>query len=151
MNATRMTFDLSRRKCAAFAVGTLTCLALQIGHAQSGAPADRVIFQVSDEDPQKWALALNNVRNVIDALGEDAVQIKIVVYGPAISMLKADSPVGQRVAEVRRQGVRVVACENTMKAFGTGYSALRPNIGYVPAGVIELMRRQREGYACIRP
>jgi intracellular sulfur oxidation DsrE/DsrF family protein len=44
-----------------------------------------------------------------------------------------------------------VACENTMKAQKLVYADMLPKIGYVPAGVVELMKKQREGYAYIRP
>jgi intracellular sulfur oxidation DsrE/DsrF family protein len=142
-----MKTDLVRRR-AVLALGSLT---LPTGHAQTRTPSGRVVIQVSDADPQKWSLALNNARNVLDALGDDDALIEVVVYGPGLGMLRADSPASQRVAEVQRRGVKVVACENTMKVLGIGYSAMLPNIGYVPVGVIELMRRQQEGYAYIRP
>jgi len=46
-------------------------------HAQ--APAKhRVVFQVSDNDPVRWNLALNNARNVQTDLGKDEVEIEIV-------------------------------------------------------------------------
>jgi intracellular sulfur oxidation DsrE/DsrF family protein len=106
---------------------------------------------MSDGDPQKWNLALNNLRNVADDLGEDAVELELVVYGPGIGMLKADSPVGARVAAALKGGVKVVACENTMKAQKLVSADMLPGIGYVPAGVVELIKKQREGYAYIRP
>ena len=37
----------------------------------------RVIFQVSDNDPGKWNLALNNARNMQQDLGERNVEIEI--------------------------------------------------------------------------
>jgi intracellular sulfur oxidation DsrE/DsrF family protein len=45
----------------------------------------------------------------------------------------------------------VVACENTMRAQKLVYADMLPKIGYVPAGVVELMKKQQEGYAYIRP
>ena len=69
---------------------------------------------MSDADPVKWNLALNNVRNVQQDLGKEKVTIEVVAYGPGIGMLKMDSVVGNRVADARRSGVTVVACENTM-------------------------------------
>jgi len=112
----------------------------------------KAVIQVSDNDPQKWNLALNNARNVLDDLGgADAAELEIVVYGPGIGMLKSDSPVAKRVADALKSGVKVVACENTMKAQQLGYPDMLPDIGYVGAGVVELMKRQREGWAYIRP
>lgn len=111
----------------------------------------KVVFQVSDNDPAKWNLTLNNVRNVQTDLGDDKVVAEIVVYGPGIGMLKADSPVAQRVADALGKRVKVVACENTMKAQKLTYDDMLPKIGYVPAGVVELIQRQAEGYAYIKP
>ena len=119
--------------------------------AQSAAKKERVVFQMSDADPAKWGLALNNIRNVQTDVGEDDVEVELVAYGPGIGMLKGDSPVAQRIAEALGHGVKVVACENTMKAQKLVYADMLPNIGYVPAGVVELMRRQQQGYAYIRP
>jgi hypothetical protein len=133
------------------AVAALAIVAPVAAQAQSGAVRNKAVFQVSDADPQKWNLTLNNARNVQDDLGSDAVQLEIVVYGPGIGMLKGDSAVGKRVAEALKSGVKVVACENTMKAQKLGYADMLPDIGYVPAGVVELMQRQKEGYAYIRP
>ncbi|MDE2048311.1 MAG: DsrE family protein [Betaproteobacteria bacterium] len=119
----------------------------------AGAPGPlKAVFQVSDADPHKWALALNNLRNVSDDLGGDmAVELELVVYGPGIGMLKAGSPVAERVAEAQKNGVKVVACENTMKAQKLTYADMLPKLGYVPAGVVELIKKQHAGWAYIRP
>ncbi len=111
----------------------------------------KVVFQVSDNDPAKWNLTLNNVRNVQADLGEEKVTAEVVVYGPGIAMLKAGSPVAQRVADALGKNVKVVACENTMKAQKLTYDDMLPKIGYVPAGVVELIQRQADGYAYIKP
>ncbi|MEO7335488.1 MAG: DsrE family protein [Caldimonas sp.] len=112
---------------------------------------NKIVFQVSDADPAKWGLTLNNVRNVQTELPEDDVDIEVVVYGPGITMLKGGSPMAPRVAEALKSGVKVVACENTMKTQKLVYADMLPDIGYVPAGVVELMRKQQQGYAYIRP
>ena len=133
------------------AVAALAIAAPFAAQAQTSAVTNKAVFQVSDGDPQKWNLTLNNAKNVQDDLGSDAVELEIVVYGPGIAMLKGDSPVGKRVAEALKSGVKVVACENTMKGQHLVYADMLPDIGYAPAGVVELMKRQREGYAYIRP
>ena len=56
-----------------------------------------------------------------------------------------------RIAAALAAGVAVVACENTMKAQKLARDDMLPQISYVPAGVTELMKRQKEGYAYIRP
>jgi intracellular sulfur oxidation DsrE/DsrF family protein len=140
-----------RRFVLVAAAGAL-CAWLPTAHAQQAAAAPhRAVFQVSDNDPAKWNLALNNVRNVQDDLGAESTELEIVVYGPGISMLKGDSPVAARVAAALKSGVKVVACENTMRNQKLTYTDMLPAIGYVPAGVTELMKKQREGWAYLRP
>ena len=112
---------------------------------------EKVIFQVSDAVPGKWNLTLNNAKNVQDAIGKNNVDVEIVVYGPGIDMLKLESEVGNRIAKSLADGVKIVACENTMKNMKLTQANMLPSIGYVPGGVVELMRKQKEGWAYIRP
>jgi hypothetical protein len=119
---------------------------------QPGAPQrSRVVIQVSDAEPAKWNLALNNARNIQTDLGAANVDIEIVAYGPGIGMLKSDSVVGNRVDEAGKAGVKIVACENTMRGQKLAHADMLSRIGYVPAGVVTLMQRQQQGWAYIRP
>ena len=119
--------------------------------AQAATPANKLVMQVSDADPGKWNLALNNAKNVQSDLGAGNVAIEIVAYGPGIGMLKAESVVGNRVRDALAAGVKVVACENTMTNQKLTKDDMLAGIGYVPAGVTELMQRQQQGWAYIRP
>jgi len=119
--------------------------------APAQTPENRVVIQVSDADPGKWNLALNNARNLQTDLGAKNVDIEIVAYGPGIGMLKADSVVASRIGEAQGAGVKVVACENTMRGQKLEKPDMLNGIGYVPAGVIEIMRRQQDHWAYLRP
>jgi hypothetical protein len=119
--------------------------------AQAIPQRNRVVIQVSDGDATKWNLALNNARNLQTDLGAANVQIEIVVYGPGIDMLKLDSPVGTRITEAKDAGVTILACENTMKGQKLARDDMLPGIGYVGAGVVEIMQRQQDGWAYLRP
>ncbi|MDP2371000.1 DsrE family protein, partial [Rhodoferax sp.] len=142
-----------RRLVLSVAMTTVLGCTLPWASAQT-APAARphkVVFQVSDADPAKWSLALNNAKNVQTDLGKDQVAIEIVAYGPGIGMLRMESVAGARVTEAMAAGVSVVACENTMHNLKITRDDMLPKIGYVAAGVVQLMVRQKEGYAYIRP
>ena len=108
-------------------------------------------MQVSDNDPGKWNLALNNAKNLQADLGAKNVDIEIVAYGPGIGMLKADSVVGNRIGEALSSGVRIEACENTMRGQKLEKADMLGGIGYVQAGVVEIMQKQQQGWAYIRP
>lgn len=147
MIATRRIFALIG---AAALAATLTATAASAQTTQTPIK-NKVVFQMSDNDQTRWMLALNNIRNVQLELGEDLVELELVAYGPGIGMLKGDSPVAKRIAEALKTGVKVVACENTMKGLKLAYADMLPDIGYAPSGVVELMRRQQDNYAYIRP
>jgi intracellular sulfur oxidation DsrE/DsrF family protein len=66
-------------------------------------------------------------------------------------MLKADSKSEPRITAALTDGVQVVACENTMRAKKLTQADMTPGIGYVPAGVVEIMQRQQAGWAYVRP
>lgn len=110
-----------------------------------------MVFQVSDNDPAKWNLALNNARNVQEDLGKANVDVEIVAYGPGLAMLKGDSKVSARLAQALDNSVGLMACENTMRNTKTTKADMYSGIAYVKAGVVHIMQRQREGWAYVRP
>jgi len=121
------------------------------GTGATGQKRQKIVIQVSDSDPAKWNLALNNAKNLQDDVGVASVDVEIVAYGPGIGMLKLESPTGARIADAMKANVRVVACENTMRAQKLGKDDMLPAISYVPAGVTEIMKKQGEGWAYLRP
>jgi intracellular sulfur oxidation DsrE/DsrF family protein len=122
-----------------------------LGVAQEAHRRMRVVVQVSEADPARWNLALNNVMNLQDELGADKVTVEIVAYGPGIGMLKFDAATNSRVSEAVKRGIAVQACENTMRNQTLARADMHPGIGYVPAGVVQIVRRQQEGWAYLRP
>ncbi len=64
-------------------------------------------------------------------------------------MLKADSSVKQRIAEAATDGAKIVACQNTMNGMKLVPAGLLAEIGYVSAGVVEVFRKQQQGWAYI--
>ena len=111
----------------------------------------RVVFAVTENDPHVWNEVFGNFRNIQRDLGPENVAIEMVVYGDAISMLRDDSLVPNKVEEALEEGVKIVACENTMKAQNISRDTMLPNIGYVRAGIVELIKLQAAGWAYVRP
>lgn len=135
---------------AATVLGIASCAQLKSSDSQA-AQRQRVVLQVSDADPAKWNLALNNARNIQTDLGKDKVDVEIVAYGPGLGMLKADSKVAPRLAQALDGNIGLMACENTMRNTKTTRADMYHGISYVDAGVVHIMKRQREGWAYVRP
>lgn len=131
--------------------GALLLGALAMPGVSMAADKEKMVIQVSDNDPGKWNLALNNAKNIQKDLGKDNVELEIVAYGPGINMLKAESEVANRVQEAIDSGVQVMACENTMRGQKLSKADMNAKVGYVPAGVVEIMHKQQQGYSYLRP
>ena len=121
-----------------------------VAMAQAAAPKNRALFSVTENDPARWNLILNNMRAIAEGVGGEGIEIELVAYGPGVSMLKADSSVRQRIDEALKAGVKISACQNTMHSQKLVPADMLPDIGYVPAGVVEVMRKQQQGWAYIR-
>ena len=111
----------------------------------------KLVIQVSDAEPAKWNLALNNAKNVQEELGAKNVEIEIVAYGPGIGMLKKDAITSDRVDEATMAGIKVVACENTIRNLKLTRADIHSAASYANSGVVEIMQKQKAGWAYVRP
>jgi intracellular sulfur oxidation DsrE/DsrF family protein len=120
--------------------------------AQTADRKHRLLIAVSDNDPGKWNMVMNNVKNAQeDVGGADKIDIEVVAYGPGIMMIKNETPVAGHINDLLKSGVKVVGCENTMKAMKLEKSQMMSTVGYVPAAVTEIMKKQEQGWAYVRP
>jgi intracellular sulfur oxidation DsrE/DsrF family protein len=147
---TEGTTMLAWKRLAALAAVAIAALAPLAAQAQQKEHY-KVVLQVSDADPAKWNLALNNANNILHDLGKGNVAIEIVAYGPGLGMLKGDSKVGDRLAQALDNSIGLMACENTMRNTKVTKDQMYSGISYVDAGVVHIMKRQREGWAYVRP
>src|SRR5260221_11415612 len=95
----RPLFGVHMNRRSLLALLSLTAVAPAFAQQRKPAAKQRVVFQVSDNDPAKWNLALNNAKNVLVDLGKENVQIEIVAYGPGMAMLKAEATAAARLAD----------------------------------------------------
>lgn len=142
--------SLRRRLLTGLLVVPLLALGGAAAQAQQPVRA-KVVVQMSEADPAKWNLALNNVRNLQADLGAANIDIELVAFGPGIGMLKADSAVATRIDEAVGAGVKVLACETTMRGAKLSPADMLGKVGYVPSGVVEITQRQMQGWAYLRP
>jgi intracellular sulfur oxidation DsrE/DsrF family protein len=132
---------------AALALGALA--AGPAAAQATSAAKERVIIQVSAPEQRTWNQALNYVENLQTLYGKDNVQIEIVALGWGIGLLKFDSPMATRVADAIKRGATLQACEVTMGRQKLTKQDMLPDIGYVPAGLGQIIQRQKEGWSYI--
>ena len=122
--------------------------------------AHRVAIQVDQNDPAVMNLALNNATNIFEyyrTKGE-LVEVNIVTYGPGLFMLRDNSPVQDRIKQLKNLAfpgkIQFSACNITKQGMekreGQPITIL-PEASLVPSGVITLMELQEEGWSYVRP
>jgi intracellular sulfur oxidation DsrE/DsrF family protein len=121
----------------------------------------RIVFQVSGGDAGIMNMVLNNAKNAVDYYSErrEPVQIEIVAFGPGYLMLRDNSPMRFRIAEMRQKFPSIVfsACQNSRRAVAREEGKKLeeiielPEATDVPAGVVRVNELQEAGWSYIRP
>jgi intracellular sulfur oxidation DsrE/DsrF family protein len=112
----------------------------------------QVIFHVDDFDEKRITLAFNNIVNLMDDMRYEELEVELLVNGPAVQAFRKDNQlVAERVRQLAARGVNVMLCRNAIHLYEIPEEELVEERQIVPAGVSELVRRQAEGWAYIRP
>jgi intracellular sulfur oxidation DsrE/DsrF family protein len=137
---------------------TKVALALALTLAGNALAADtspqkrRVVMQVSDDDEETWEQALKLAENMLaNAGGKDKIDIRIVAMSPGILMVVNDSSVASRVSKAAQSGIQMRACAYTLGVRRISPDKLAPGVTTVPFGALEIIDKQKEGWAYIKP
>ena len=144
------------RKSLIAAMLAIFTLAVTPASAQDEKPfADvKFVLQISDMDPDKQTLVLNNASNILKHYGPDKADVEIVAYGPGLRLLFAENSNAGRIKGLTESGVRFAACQNTInnmsKTLGREIK-INPNARVVPGGVVRIKELVDQGYTLIKP
>jgi intracellular sulfur oxidation DsrE/DsrF family protein len=132
----------------------LVLLLSMTSFAQADEVKNKLVIQVSTDDPRTQKIALNNAVNLQKLYGMDNIVIEIVAYGPGLGLLTKKSGQASRVESLALQDIHFSACGNTMKKVARKSGkmpVLLEGVNQVTAGVARIMELQQQGYAYIRP
>jgi len=110
-----------------------------------------VIFQMSTSSVPTWWVAVRNARHLEQAMRPHAVRIEIIAFGPGLGMLLKSSPVAQNLIALHKSGVMIEASRSSLRKQGFAINDVLPLVHYIPSGIAEIVRRERQGWAYIRP
>jgi intracellular sulfur oxidation DsrE/DsrF family protein len=114
----------------------------------------KVVIHVNE--PERWKKALGNIRNLIIDLGETKADIVALANGSAVVTF-GDPEVVEAMRILADKGVHFIACRNSLKnmcAEGViclSESELPSFVAVTTAGITELVKRQHQGYAYVKP
>ncbi|MDO5673641.1 MAG: DsrE family protein [bacterium] len=112
----------------------------------------RAVFHVDANDGQIFGLSLNNAANLLKAIPDDHSDVVMLFNGPAVQMLRQEgNNHADAIRSLQEQRVVFKACRNALSKFGVNAAELVPGCVIIPAGVVELIVLQQDGYAYIKP
>jgi uncharacterized protein len=110
----------------------------------------KAVFHV--DELEKWDLLITNVENLVKGINVENSKIAIVANSRAVLRYKNDSGLNNAsLEELSRKGVIIMACNNALNSLQIGKEMLYAFVKVVPIGVKEIIERQLEGYAYIKP
>lgn len=113
----------------------------------------RAVYQLNTADTSVISHALANIQNALnDPRLKGKLDMELVVYGGANILYRKDHPQYEKqLQDLQKQGVILAMCENTMRMRKIKREDLFPIVSYVPTANGELIIRQEDGWAVIRP
>ncbi|MBM3564685.1 MAG: hypothetical protein FJX42_01045 [Alphaproteobacteria bacterium] len=123
-------------------------------------PKHKVVYHINYKGGEKGAAymaAMGNIQNHINAVGADKIDLKVVMHGDGLEILKdakTDPKIQDRVKGLKAQQVDFAVCKNTLVGRKIDYKKDLFDVSegdIVPSGVAELAILQSKGYAYIKP
>lgn len=109
----------------------------------------KIIFQLTTDDTLAHKALMKQLSNITSV--EPGVQIEVVCHGPGLTLLqKSKSTQKAKVAEFANKGIAFKACEFSMSERNVPKEDILDEAGFVKAGIVHIVRKQREGWNYIK-
>ena len=109
------------------------------------------------DEMEKWTMGVGNLKRLIAYCQDEnqPFELELVANGDAAPGVTAETArelgLDEGLETVLAQGAVVCVCQGAMKGSGIAPEQLMAGVKIVPSGVCELVLRQQEGYAYVRP
>lgn len=112
----------------------------------------KVIFHI--DEISKWKLLLGNVSNLLKGLDNEKLYIEVLANSEAVKYYDINQDLDADINTMEglnKKGVNFAACNNALMAYNIKKDNIISFVNIVPAGVVELVKKQSEGYIYIKP
>ena len=123
---------------------------LSVSVLQAQTQPVKVVFDVPSGDENTQNSALRHLKLMKDAYPDSEFQL--VIYGKALPMaLTKDSPFAEKISEfMGNERTTIKVCEGSMKRYKVTKEDLLPGVQTVPDAIMEIVRKQSEGWGYIK-
>jgi len=130
--------------------------ALAKNHDFTGAEASKkhyyAIYQLDNNDPKIVEKAIRNINNALtDPRLKGKVEIEVITFAAGTEVVLKGSKYEEALRDLVLKGVIVAQCNNSLRERKIERSQVYDFVGVVPSGNGELIIRQGEGWAVVKP
>lgn len=109
----------------------------------------RIVFHLTSNDTLVHKATIKQINNILTAAPNS--KIEVVCHSHGLSFLvAAQTKQAAKIKEYKAKGVEFMACENTMRDQKVKREDLLPESGTVPSGVMEVVKKQEQGWSYLR-
>lgn len=128
--------------------------------AKNGYNQQKVVYHVNDVHTAKGAL--RNVKNHLNALGDENIEVIVVTHGSG-AFAMVDGAMGKKdkkgnvytfndeIATLANRGVKFNICANTIRGKKIPKEKINEHAEVVPSGVAHVAHLQQKGYLYVKP
>ncbi len=108
-----------------------------------------VVWDLSSADTTVQAAVFRQINNAKAQVPD--LQIEVVFHGQAVFAVMNDSlQFASRVKMAKEKGVNLAVCNNSLKRLKIDPSKLMPETTVVPSAVVELIKKQADGWSYLK-
>lgn len=109
----------------------------------------KIVFQLSTKDTMAHKALIKQLKNILSVA--PSTKIKVVCHGPGLEMVTTSkTTVLKGIQAATVSGVDFVACEFSLKERNVQKTEIISEAGFVPAGILEIVKLQSEGWYYIK-
>lgn len=110
-----------------------------------------LVLHLDSGEESRFRLVARNCRNYLNALPNETFEIVVVANGPGVTLFTGHDELRALAEPLLADGVRFKLCANALADNNIDPVSLWPGCLVVPAGLVEIVKLQRSGYAYIKP
>jgi|YelNatPaOPRAMG01_1025707.scaffolds.fasta_scaffold10175_3 intracellular sulfur oxidation DsrE/DsrF family protein len=111
----------------------------------------KVVFHLDEDSGARLTLALNNIENLYKEIPPGQTDVRLVANGTAVRLFVGGQAEAERISRLSAAGAHFLLCRNSLGGLSIPRESLLAPCEIVPAGILELVRLQQEGFAYVKP
>ncbi len=128
---------------------SLSYLSAQQNSGENQKPEHRIIFQLTSGDTTAHKQLMKQINNILSV--SPTTKIEVVCHGAGLDMLVSGKTIVEdKIKALAEKGVVFNACEFSIKERKVDKAKVISVSGFVPAGIIEIVSKQEQGWSYIK-